>query len=216
MANRSALVAGLILFFSLPAGAQTDYPPLEVSAGYAFTQLDTLGFFRTPSLHGWGASLAGNFNRYLGFTADISGQYGQLEATLPTPILCIAIFPPPPGCVRQVSPDISSYQFLFGPRVTGRTQRFTVFAHALAGAVQTRIGSFSFQLPPPLPPLIIPFPATSDNNFALGFGGGVDVRTSRQVAVRTLQFDYIPVHASRQWLHHVRFKSGIVVRFSGP
>lgn len=208
--SRSLSVLGLLVLFSASLWAQP-YPPVEVSAGYAYVNLDVPGFLaQTQNAHGFGGSLNGNFNKYFGFTADFAAQYGDVP---PSP--CILIFPPPPGCLQR---GFSSYQFLFGPRVTGRSQRFTVFSHALVGVVQRRTAGFI--LPGfTIGPITVPsfrVPAASENDFALGFGGGFDVNANRRVALRVLQFDYIPVHTGERFLHNFRFKSGVVLKLGSP
>ena len=215
--SRRLLLGLLVIFFSLPAGAQVGYPPVEVSAGYAYVNLDVPGFLaQTQNAHGFGGSLNGNFNRHFGFSADFAAQYGDVSPG--PPLFCIAIFPPPPACLQPPSTNFSAFHFLAGPRVTGRSQRFTTFAHALFGVAHTRTSPFSLviPLPPPLRPIPLSIPEASDNNFAMGFGGGFDVNANRRVALRVLQFDYVPVHTDAGFLHNFRFKSGVVLKLGSP
>jgi hypothetical protein len=67
-----------------------------------------------------------------------------------------------------VKASSSVTQYLAVPRFIARTDRADFFAHALVGiaAGRTNLGGFS------------------DSGFALGAGGGVDVRINRRLAVR--------------------------------
>jgi len=100
------------------------------------------------------------------------------------------------GQVRDLGGiTVQQYEFLFGPRFVVRGERLTGFAHALAGFEHLRVGGFS------------------DNGFALGFGGGLDVNLNERWAVRPIQVDYIPNRFGGQWFHDVRYGAGVVVKF---
>jgi hypothetical protein len=91
--------------------------------------------------------------------------------------------------------SIQGYEFLIGPRFTARGRRFTGFTHALFGFLHARGGGLS------------------DTIFAAGFGGGVDVNGSDRVAIRVVQFDYIPSRFSGEWRHNARLGFGMVIKF---
>ncbi len=65
-----------------------------------------------------------------------------------------------------------------GPEFTARVKCGVFFAHALAGYGEVNGGLFS----------------TSRNGFALGFGGGVDLRLSSRWSLRLIDADYLPSH----------------------
>lgn len=51
----------------------------------------------------------------------------------------------------------------------------------------------------------------SENGFAMGFGGGVDIPVADTISVRAVQFDWVPVHFSGDWVSgNVRLGWGIV------
>mgnify|MGYP001106952547 CR=1 FL=1 len=85
-----------------------------------------------------------------------------------------------------------AYEFLFGPRFNYRTEKANVFVHGLFGGVT--IGAAG----------------ESENGFAMGIGGGVDVKVSDHVAFRVMQVDYIPSHIAEFWQHNLRLGVGIV------
>lgn len=186
-----------IMFMVVPAAAQDDYPKAELFGGYSYINLDAGGFSDRGHAHGWGASLSGNFSKHIGVTADFAGQYRNLM---------IPSFPP---VFTGGSVNFSTYEFLFGPRVTARSERVTGFAHALFGAAHGRLSGFS-GLPAPVPRGL---GRLSDTRFAMGFGGGVDVNAGKSIALRVIQVDYLPVRVDSEWAHNVRIQAGIVFRF---
>jgi hypothetical protein len=79
------------------------------------------------------------------------------------------------------------YNFLAGPEFKARNRtRLTPFAHVLAGMTHT---SASFTTPGPTFNITA---RTSHNGFAMGMGGGLDIRASKRVSFRA-QMDYNPV-----------------------
>ncbi len=91
--------------------------------------------------------------------------------------------------------SIQGYEFLLGPRFTARSKRVTGFAHALFGFLHASGGSLS------------------DTIFSAGFGGGLDVNGNKRIAVRVIQFDYIPSRFSGEWRYNARIAFGMVVKF---
>lgn len=99
----------------------TSTPKVDVFGGYSFmrTGNGALVSGATSDLNGWNAAFTGNFNKYLGLTADVSGLYnGNLSGT---------------------GLGSTTNSFLFGPTVSFRTSsRITPFVHALFGV--SRLG----------------------------------------------------------------------------
>ncbi len=92
-----------------------DAPSVEVFGGYSHAVIDG-----SVPLNGWNASLAGNYNRWLGIKADFAGQYGSAWG------------------IRS-----STHEFLFGPVVSYRGEKITPFAQALAGVMREAAGGES-------------------------------------------------------------------------
>jgi hypothetical protein len=185
----AGILIPFVLTLALPLRAQDSYPKVEVFGGYSFSHYSL--FSTGHNLNGWGASISGNMTKYLGVTADFSGAYGS-EPYIPP---CVAVFPAPPGCIARTQ-DLTAYHFLFGPRFTLRTHVVTPFAQALFGVVNIR--------------------QEKDGNrsdFAMGFGGGVDVPLGKHVAYRPFQADYIPTkrpYGVGGWDYDFRVETGIV------
>lgn len=188
------LLVAFSLLGAVTASAQSDYPKFEVFGGYSHFSADIRfdspfdddgdDFFdQREGLHGFGFSIAGNVNKNLGIVGDFS--YHKRELELPGPDV-----------------DFSTFNFLFGPRVTARGDRVEGFAHALVGGIRRRVEG-----------------GDSDVDLALGFGGGVDIKVSRGFGIRLIQIDYLPFRDrdlltfDREWRHNLRLQVGATFRF---
>ncbi len=184
----------LTLFFALPLSGQDGYPKFEVFGGYSFSRYSVNS--NGNNLNGWGASFFAAGTKYFGVAADVSGTYGSEPYTPP----CLTPAAPiPPGCPVGTQ-NFNAYHFLAGPRFTFRTHRATPFAEFLLGAVSLR-QEFD----------------GNHNEFAMGFGGGVDVPLGKHLAYRIFQADYIPARQPQSvgggWNHDFRLQTGIVFTF---
>ncbi len=99
--------------------------------------------------------------------------------------------------------NTNAHTFLFGPRISYRNnEKVTPFAHVQFGAARASGGG------------------TSENAFAMNFGGGVDVKVNDNIAFRVGQFDYLltrfdgPISGTNANQHNFRFSTGIVFRFN--
>ncbi len=165
---------GVLLLVATPASGQ-DYPKGEVFGGFSYANLDANG--DREALYGWQTSVSGNFHRNAGFTADLGGQYRSIAGV-----------------------SLQTYEFLFGPRFTARSERVTGFGHTLVGFALARASFLGV--------------SESATGFALGFGGGVDVNASDRVAIRIFQVDYIPTRFSGVWrTKDFRIGAGVVIKW---
>ena len=91
--------------------------------------------------------------------------------------------------------------------------------HVLLGAVRTGLQTGIEQnRAVPLQITVIPTTvATTKTDWAMGFGGGIDLdfgeKRPRRYAVRVFQFDYIPTRGQASWLNSFRIQGGFVLRF---
>lgn len=153
---------------AMPTAGQSEGPKATIFGGFSLFKNGG----NTPK--GWDSQATFNFNRYLGLTADIAGNYRP-----------IASFSPLPGI--SASANQSLYTFLFGPTVTANFGRSAVFGHALFGAA--RAGSSAGVSLPVIGGISTGL--TNATAFAMAFGGGIDIGISRHVAIRAVQLDYI-------------------------
>ncbi|MBW4028614.1 MAG: hypothetical protein HIU93_14660 [Acidobacteria bacterium] len=216
------LAMTILLTTTLPLAAQTtgkpasrpaDYPKVEIFAGFTHfgTPLsDTVSGNRMIGLNGGSASVAFNFNRYLGLVGDFGGYDDsrlQLTGT---------------GANQPFTVDSSgtAYTYLFGPRLSYRNStRFTPFAQALFGGVHASavtVSGCSGSACTPLP---------SQNSFAMTAGGGLDIRLTRHFSIRPVQAEYMMTRfadvsagastGSSSMQNDLRLSSGVLFGFGG-
>lgn len=169
-----------------------DYPKVEVFAGYSAlgetgSRIISLG----PNAgvtgdyagQGFETSIIRNFNKHLGIKGDFSFHFnnesnrGPISACTPA---CTTV-------TQDFQLKTRVYNFLAGPEFKARNStRFTPFVHALGGFAHT---SATFTTPGPTFNLLL---KKSDNSFAMGLGGGLDIRASKRVSFRAMM-DYNPV-----------------------
>lgn len=174
------LLVLLMTLVALPSFAQ-DTPRAELFLGYSalITSSDealvkygptTVKVNReTGFVNGWNASLGVNANSWLGFVGDFSGNYGPIDYR-GTVGANNVIF----GTRARI------HQYLVGPQFSGRSDSTRIFVRALIGAVTKResvtLGGEYIE--------------DTDTGFAIGAGGGLDVRISDRLAWRAFQADY--------------------------
>ena len=98
---------------------------------------------------GWQAAVSGNVTPMFSIVGDFGGQYKD---------------------------GGSAMEYLFGPRATHRTDKASLFGHALFGGTHFSDGG--------------------GNHFTMAYGGGVDVNAGDKMAVRVVQFDWMPIKNS--------------------
>jgi hypothetical protein len=167
--HKFAIFVSILLCLPLAASAQ-EQQRVIIFGGYSYLRNGS-----SNSLSGWEGQGTLNFNRFLGITADISGN-SQTAASF-------ALLPGLSASANQ-----SLHTFMFGPTVTGNFGRFAVFGHALFGEARSGIGA-GLSLPivggislPGLP---------NASAFAMAYGGGIDIGLSRHFAIRAAQIDYV-------------------------
>lgn len=92
----------------------------------------------------------------------------------------------------------SNYEYTLGPRFQYRSDRATFFAHALYGGITALQDSEG-----------------EENDFLMAYGFGVDVNLGKRVALRVVQFDYLPHQGHDQWENDIRASVGVVFRLGG-
>jgi hypothetical protein len=171
--RRSATLAFALLLVMPVALHADDFRVAEVFAGYSLFQGDLQNH-----ASGWEVSGGGYLKQWLSLHADFDAHH-QSSA----------------GNQRH------QHDFLFGPQFSHRTDRFTLFAHTLAGGCHTS-GTLSDQ-----------------TGFAAVTGGGIDWDISPTIGLRVAQVDYHAAHLFGTFQNDARFSFGIVfhlVEFRDP
>ncbi len=190
-----------------PHGEKGKTPKVELFLGYSY--LRAVPTYATGNrlvhMNGGSASIAFNFNRYLGIVGDFGG-FADSELNLTGP--------------GVATPHVSdsggqAYTYLAGPRLSLRGERFTPFVQVLAGSIHATpvvidheicTGSASCT---PLP---------SQNAFAMTAGAGLDIGLTRHIAFRAVQAEYLmtrfpnPTTQVGTSQNDIRLSSGIVFR----
>jgi opacity protein-like surface antigen len=132
---------------------------------------------------GFETSIIRNFNKHFGIKGDFSFHFnnesnrGPIAACTP---VCTTV-------TQDFQLKTRVYNFLAGPEFKARNStRFTPFVHALGGFAHT---SATFTTPGPTHIFSV---KRNDNSFAMGLGGGLDIRASNRVSFRAMM-DYNPV-----------------------
>jgi hypothetical protein len=153
-------------------------PKAELFLGYSrfgtFNN-NTVAGNRMVGLNGGSASIAFNFNRYLGIVGDFGGyddSQVQLTGTgANQPIV--------------VNSSGTAYTYLFGPRLSFRNDtRFTPFVQVLAGGVHASTVTAANCVG-----ACVVLPVQS--SFAFTGGGGLDIRLTHHVSIRAVQAEYM-------------------------
>jgi opacity protein-like surface antigen len=187
----SRLFFGFVFALMLSRSALAQAPKVEFFGGYQYTHFAQGDDFGGKNAHGWDVAFQANFNRVFGIKADFSGAYRTDRFSFPG-TLC-----PSPFCGPSTIADISAHQYhyLFGPVLSARTDKATIFAHALFGAASRSREDFS------------------ETSFAMAFGGGLDYNLNKNFAVRVGQFDYLPTRFGSDTQNNFRYSTGIVFKF---
>lgn len=200
------LLFGLLAIFTF---AQ-EVPQAELYGGYSYlraqTNINEIGVPSHLNLNGWNAALAFNINKNFGLMADFGGHYGSPVIYEPT----------------GEKADVSIHSFLFGPRFTQRTDKLTVFAHALFGGARVKanlptavLNGTQLSAIEPMA-IIVPFDGNStDTGFSMAFGGGLDINVNKNFGFRIVQGDYLMTRAFNDTQNNFRIGAGIVFRVGG-
>lgn len=185
------IVAAIVASFASFTAAQDTDKRGEFFAGYSLlrTDVNTEDFedfgdsndepFK--NLNGFNVAATGYFTPRVGITGDFSAHFKTEDGFA---------FPAVIGAPTSAEAKARNFNFLGGPQVRfTNSTRVTPFVRALAGVQHNRIefdatgGTVNTDF------------ETSSTDFALAFGGGLDIGVSERVAIRAFQIDYNPVFA---------------------
>ncbi len=212
-----SLAVGCACVLPYAADAQ-QVPAVEVFAGYSYLHNDTQGtstaslmnqctaafggvcplsFQVRPGFQGWSLVPQFNFTRWLGIKLRIAGQYGSVVN---------AKYGSNPTITYPI-PKQHAYDVLFGPVVSRRSHRYTLFAHGLFGMENFGIASSQINAVS-----LSEFPRISTSDTAFAVGGGADVRVWKYFGIRAGELDYQFVNNSNySHFNDWRYSAGIVV-----
>jgi hypothetical protein len=204
-------IAGLALAVPAVASAQ-DVPRFEVFGGYSYGSIrayvadeslgagpGTVAFPRFGS-NGWTGSVAVNATPWFAVIADVSSLYA-------TPTRTIGVTP--------VNVNMHEHNYLFGPRLSGRYGRWTIFCQGLFGEGHAWV---SVGIPEVITPIRI-----VNTELAMAAGVGVDLTVysrkrqtggaGRELAIRLGQIDWLRTNFVGSRQNNMRLSAGLSFRF---
>jgi hypothetical protein len=195
--TRQVSFAIVVALLTLAPTAAAQPSRADFAGGLSFASFDTgIEDFERQTGLGWDLNAHIPLSEVFGVSIDVAGHYGNFEG-----LSSLFGFP-------TAEPGFSTLHLLIGPRASMRQGRATLFGHALAGFLRSKLDAFEF--------LGITYPSESSSNFALGLGAGFDIAASDHLGIRLAQVDYIPVRDGAEdnggWTHSVRVTAGIVLK----
>jgi opacity protein-like surface antigen len=188
--RKVAIVFFTLFVFAALASAQVPTSG-NIFVGYSFysaspSSLDLSSLGR-PNMNGWEGSLEGKVLPLVGIVADLSGHYGSGSSAFLTP--------EGPETVNVTGHETD---VMFGPRLSFPVGRFRPFGEALVGVGHVNSAGQGF--------------STSNTSFATAFGGGLDYKIIRILALRA-EADYVQTRFFSATQNNFRLSTGIVFRF---
>jgi opacity protein-like surface antigen len=190
---KAACIAAVLFLFAGFANAQV--PGGNIFFGYSYESTNTSAFgpnvitstVTRPNLNGWEASFEGKILPFVGLVGDVAGHYGSENFTEATPN-------------GLVTTNVTGHEqeYFFGPRLSVPVGRFTPFAETFVGVAHIHTGGT--------------LPTPSNTSFAYAFGGGLDYRIIRPIALR-VEGDYVRTSFFSTDQNNFRLGVGVVIRF---
>ena len=225
MKRTITLIVGALLF-ALMATATDEGSKYEVFLGYTTLRTDVQN--NNPILnqhvgdffmHGGSGQFIYNFNKWFSGVADLGAVHADADVLHLT---------------NRV--DDRTTSFLFGPRISHRTSRWTPYFQVLFGGAERSLSqqvSAVTDSSTPLPPVVTPhdplFPgpgvditarvSASQTEFAMTAGGGLDIQVSKRFTIRPFAADYMLtrfnnlVTGNRADQNNLRLSGGITFTF---
>jgi opacity protein-like surface antigen len=95
--------------------------------------------------------------------------------------------------------DTKVYSLMFGPRISIRKGKVTPFVQALFG-----FAHFSGE--------VEGVNVAKENDFAMAYGGGVDISVNKIISIRPVQVEYVGVKSGQDLLNNFRYSAGIIFK----
>jgi opacity protein-like surface antigen len=102
------------------------------------------------------------------------------------------------GTIENVA-DVKAYTVMFGPRISVRKGRVTPFAQALFGFAHISGDVSGVNV-------------AKENDFAMAYGGGVDISVNKLISIRPVQVEYLGVKSGQDLLNNFRYSAGIIFK----
>jgi opacity protein-like surface antigen len=197
-----SLISGLCVY----AG---EGPQADVFLGYSFVRFNSAQTIPAFTANGGVGTFGWNFTQYIAGEAEFGGYHN--------------------GNVNSHEFDTTTWSYLFGPRFSlGRSRTIDPYVHALFGGMDAHTSICC----------VAPTTGTGQtttgtrvakdqNNFAMAFGGGLDIKLSKGILLRPVQLDYVMTRfqapdlnnltgpSTNRNQHDLRFAAGVAFNFGG-
>jgi opacity protein-like surface antigen len=191
--KKLVLIAVFLLGFSVIVMAE-DTPKVEVFGGFSFVKVDTatalkgsIFNWRDLNLKGFDASIAVNANKWGAVVADFGANYGVVLTNPSNPI-------------SGAWMDYGVQHFVVGPKFTLYRGKASPFVHLLFGYAKVK-GKVSGV-------------TSTQKDFAMAMGGGLDINLNSKVAIRAVQLDSLMVRSPFRgnFSGNLRLSTGVVLK----
>lgn len=176
-----------------------DYYKTEIYGGYSWMKptQGTISFSQDDSTNGYEVSVTRNFTRFFGVKFATGGNFKTTKEVFST------------GSNVQ---NNSFYTYSGGVQFgdNRKSSRIRPFAHVLVGGIRFKYkftSTFGSN---------VNSSRESENKFLVVFGGGLNVRVSKKISIRPIQFDYLRTNGGLCCLTSngfVRLSAGINFNF---
>lgn len=168
-----------------------DYNKYDIYAGFSHGRVD-FGGGDYEGFNGAEGAITRNISRYVGLKGDYAFHFKSFDTS-------------------GFDIDAQTHTLVGGVQFKDNAKDTKVkpFAHFMAGIANARV-QFG-----PVVCITSPCPSVineSETGFAGVIGGGLDVRLSKRVDLRVVQFDYNPTRLDGETQHNFRVGFGIVFR----
>jgi hypothetical protein len=177
------------------------YPKGEVNFGYSFVNVHPeIPQITSYNINGGVASFVYNFTSVFGIKSEFGDYVGNGGAQLRAA-----------GFNGNVSGNFFSY--MFGPQIKKHRGRFQPFGQALFGGAHSGTQAQIYNIIHGISG------GSSNNTFAMEFGGGFDVPVSTHVQLRPVDVDYLYTHFSANQVsasqNNFKYSVGLTIVWSG-
>ena len=197
------LISLLGLLLPAMSFGQSSAPKGEIAFGYSFINVHPdLPPITSYNINGGVASFVYNFSPLWGIKAEFGDYVGNGGAQLKAA-----------GFNGNVSGNFFSY--MFGPQIKKHSGRFQPFGQALFGAAHSGTQAQLDEIINGLPSS----GGSSNNTFAMEFGGGLDIPVSPHVQIRPVDIDYLYTHFSANQVsasqNNFKYALGLTIVWGG-
>jgi opacity protein-like surface antigen len=164
------------------AVAQSEFPKVELTGGYSFMNFHpNLAPLTSQNFNGGGGAFVYNVTPLFGIKADFMGY---AVGTGWTKELQKA------GYTGAGSASGNLFTYMFGPQIKKHSGKFQPFGEALFGAAHSNgYGTLIYSIQNGNKQILNA--SSSNNAFAMEFGGGLDYALSDHVQIRPVEVDYL-------------------------